>query len=176
MKRFVLIALCIAAFFISSCRMQHNDPIDVEYVTDPCLVPTKDNKFKLCDNMIIRAHNKFHAVPMGFKTDLASIPRIMWPVFSPSDYDSIAPAVLHDWHYCCVTKVSRKRADDIFYYGLIAHGMWPLKAYVYWVGVRASGWMYYQHGEGMEAHKGEFPKEELQGVYTDVNYQLAKLS
>ena len=173
MKQFLGVVL--AGLLLSSCQTQQN-VIDVEYVTDPCLIPTKDNKFKLCDNMIIRARNKFHAVPMGFKTDLASIPRIMWPVFSPSDYDSIAPAVLHDWHYCCVAKVSRKRADDIFYYGLRVHGMNRVKAFVYWVGVRSIGWIYYTHGEGIAKHKGEFPKEELQGVYNDVNYQLAKLS
>jgi hypothetical protein len=113
---------------------------------------------------------------MGFKTDLASIPRIMWPIFSPSDYDAIAPAVLHDWHYCCVKQVSRKRADDIFYYGLRVHGMGRLKAFIYWVGVRSIGWHYYQHGEGLAKHAGEFPKEEMQGVYNDVNYQLARLS
>lgn len=172
----LLISVVLAGLLLTSCQHQQNDPIDVEYVTDPCLVPTKDNKFKLCDNMIIRARNKFHAVPMGFKTDLASIPRIMWPVFAPSDYDCIAPAVLHDWHYCCVAKVSRKRADDIFYYGLRVHGMSKTKAFIYWVGVRSMGWAFYKHGEGLKDHAGEFPKEELQGVYTDVNYQLAKLS
>lgn len=166
----------LAGLLLTSCRTQQHDPIDVEYMTPPCLIPVQDNKFKLCDNMIIRARNKFHAVPMGFKTDLASIPRIMWPLFSPSDYDSIAPAVLHDWHYCCVAKVSRKRADDIFYYGLRVHGMNRVKAFIYWVGVRVMGWHFYKHGEGLAKHQGEFPKEELQGVYTDVNYQLAKLS
>lgn len=119
--------------------------------------------------MLIRADNKYHAVPHGFKTDLASIPRIMWPVFSPSDYDSIAPAVLHDWHYCCVAGITRKRADDIFYYGLRFHEMNMIKAYIYWIGVRATGWLYYKHGEGLELHAGEFDKSELQGEYDDVN-------
>lgn len=170
LKRLLLIAF-ITAFLLSCCLMQKND-IRVEYVTDPCLIPTKDNQFKLCDNMIIRVHNKFHAVPMGFKTDLASIPRIMWPLFSPSDYDSIAAGVLHDWHYCCVAKVSRKRADDIFYYGLRYHGMNRFEASIYYVGVRVMGWLYYQHGKGLANHSGEFPKGEMQGVYNDINFGL----
>lgn len=122
--------------------------------------------------MIIRAHNKYHAVPMGFKTDLASIPRIMWPIFAPSDYDAIAASVLHDWHYCCVKQVSRKRADDIFYFALRSHGMNAIKAYIYWLGVRSIGWLYYTEGKGIARHAGEFPKDEMQGVYKDVNYPL----
>jgi|SRR6187402_3107074 len=163
----ILLALS-ATVFISSCFAVDNH-VQVEFITDPCLIPTKDNKFKLCDNMIIRIDNTYHAVPHGFKTDLASTPRIMWPLFSPSDYDSIAPAVLHDWHYCCVAQIDRKKADDIFYYGLLFHGMSKKKAYVYYVGVRALGWLYYQHGEGMREHEGEFEPSELQGIYDDVN-------
>jgi hypothetical protein len=172
MKAKQILFMFIAFAFISSCSLKHNDSIDIKYITDPCLIPTKDNKFKLCDNMIIRAHDKFHAVPMGFKTDLASIPRIMWPIFSPGEYDSIAPAVLHDWHYCCVASVSRKLADDIFYYGLRVHGMGRVQAFIYWLGVRAIGWNYYKHGNGLKDHAGEFPEDELQGVYIDVNYGL----
>lgn len=37
-------------------------------------------------------------VPKGFITDLASIPRIFWPILSPIDEYAKA-AVLHDWLY-----------------------------------------------------------------------------
>lgn len=173
MRKYIFFVLGVMAIILSSCQFRQND-IHVEYITDPCLIPTQDNRFKLCQNMIIKSHNKFHAVPKGFKTDLASIPRIMWPFFAPSDYDSIAAAVLHDWHYCCVAKVSRKRADQIFYYGLQVHGMNKVEAYIYYLGVRCIGWIYYKHGEGLAKHEGEFPKEELQGVYNDVRYKLGK--
>jgi hypothetical protein len=172
MKRFC--GLVFAGLLLSSCHTQKND-IDIEYMTPPCLIPTKENKFKLCDNMIIRARNRLHAVPMGFKTDLASIPRLIRPLFSTGDYDSIAPAVLHDWHYCCVKKVSRKRADDIFYYGLRVHGMNPVKAYIYWIVVRFFGAPFYMYGHGLVLHKGEFPKEELQGVYNYADLGLDKV-
>lgn len=166
--------LLIAAFcFLSSCQFQQNDRFDdVEFITQPCLIPTEDNQFKLCDNMIVRLRNAFHSVPMGFKTDLASIPRIMWPVFSPGDYDTIAPAVLHDWHYCCESRVTRKWSDDIFYYGLREQGMGAFKAGIYWFGVRSIGWIYYTHGEGILKHENEFSKDELQGILNDVHYRM----
>ena len=94
--------------------------------------------------MIVRENSTYHQVPSGFKTDLASIPRIMWPVFAPSDYDSIGASVLHDWHYCCDNNVTRQKADDIFYFALRDQGMNCPKAYVYWLAVRAFGWKYFK--------------------------------
>jgi hypothetical protein len=171
MKKTILIAVATGCLFVASCRVP-DEPIKIEYPTEPCFIPTKVNRFKLCDNMIVHIDAEYHAVPRGFKTDLASIPRIFWPVFSPGDYDSIASAVLHDWHYCCSVEVDRKRADLIFYYGLQAQGMSQFKAYIYYMGVRAVGWAFYRHGEGMKDHEGQFDKAELQGVYDDVNYRL----
>lgn len=170
-KNKALIAVVALALMTASCNSSRNK-IDVEYISDPCLIPVKGNKFKLCDNMIVHIDNEYHAVPKGFKTDLASVPRIMWPIFSPTDYDSIAPAVLHDWHYCCSPEVSRKKADDSFYYALRAHGMGKTRAFIYYMGVRCVGWAFYQHGLGLANHAGEFQKQELQGVYEDVNYRM----
>ena len=164
MNKIIIYILCLAAILLSSCQFRQND-IHVDYVTSPCLIPTPDNRFKLCDNMIIRVHKKYHAVPKGFKTDLASIPRIMWPFFAPSDYDSIAAAVLHDWLYCCVASVTRKKADEIFYFGLRVHGMHQLKASIYYIGVRSVGWMYYKHGKGLADHESEFHKSSIKGIY-----------
>src|SRR5690606_2392249 len=131
------------------------------------LIPTKDNQFKLCDTMVVTEGDVYHVVPSGFKTDLASIPRVFWPVFSPGDYDTIAPAVLHDWHYCCVSSVSRKRADDIFYYGLVGQGMHPYKAFMYWYTIRWWGWIWYQHGRGLSKHAIELIDNQNQGEQDD---------
>jgi hypothetical protein len=120
--------------------------------------------------MIVKIDSHYHAIPHGFKTDLASIPRILWPLFSPTEYDTIAPAVLHDWHYCCVAQVDRKRADDIFFESLIVKGMGAPKAYIYWSAVRLFGSSSYKHGDGIKAHLDEFDKKELQGIYDDVDY------
>lgn len=161
----------IASILISSISPSHA-LVSVEYMTEPCLIPLKGNRFKLCDNLIVRVDNKYHVVPNGFKTDLASTPRILWPFLAPNDYDSIAAAVLHDWDYCCVRGVPRQRADEIFYYSLRFHGASRLKAYLYYIGVRSVGWIYYTHGEGIKKHQDEFSEQELHGIYEDVNYEL----
>ncbi len=53
-------------------------------------------------------------VPDGFETDLASIPRLLWPIFAPHDPRYAAAAVVHDYLYRWdgFTKVA---ADAVFY-------------------------------------------------------------
>lgn len=171
MKRIVLVVLFLFCAALSSCRNQQH-AIKVEYMAEPCLIPTASGKWKLCDNMIIHIDNTYHAVPRGFKTDLASIPRPLWWLYSPTDFDSIASAVLHDWHYCCAPNVTRLQADEVFYYGLIAQGMPKARASLYYYGVRSWGWLFYTGGIGLAQHLDEFDRNELQGVYEDVNYKV----
>lgn len=168
MKRLIFVLICVALLMPTSCQRQQND-MHLEYLTEPCLIPTKDNKFKLCSDLIIKVYNQYHAIPRGFKTDLASIPRLMRPIYSPAEYDSIAPSVVHDWHYCCVKEVSRANADGIFYQGLRLQGMGMYKAFAYWVGVRSMGWLYYKHGTDMIEHIGEYADNAPHGVFIDVN-------
>ena len=51
-------------------------------------------------------------VPIGFHTDFASIPRLLWAIFPRwGKYGNAA--VVHDWLYCDQPR-SRREADDIF--------------------------------------------------------------
>jgi hypothetical protein len=51
-------------------------------------------------------------VPVGFVTDLASIPRAFWSIYKPDDEYAHA-AIVHDYLYWTQT-TSRETADDIF--------------------------------------------------------------
>jgi len=52
-------------------------------------------------------------VPVGFVTDLASVPRFAWMIFAPSDAQYAAAAVLHDF-LCTSPGFNRRMADCIF--------------------------------------------------------------
>jgi len=55
-------------------------------------------------------------VPAGFVTDLASIPRLFWPLLPPQGRYAKA-AILHDWLYTqgpAGDETARARADAIF--------------------------------------------------------------
>ncbi len=93
-------------------------------------------------------------VPRGFITDLASVPRALraLPGLNPNG-PSRAAGVLHDYLYCAHTLDTREAADALFRKALRSLGVGPVTARVYWLGVRAGGWLYWnkrrQHGTGI---------------------------
>jgi hypothetical protein len=88
-----------------------------------CIRPFKDYRFSTCFDLYFYVNDKKLFVPAGFKTDLASIPRIFWSIVAPYNAHLIAPAIIHDWLYSQKTEFNRKEADIIFYTLLIKNGM-----------------------------------------------------
>ena len=82
-----------------------------------------------------------HVMP-GFRTDGASIPRLLWPIFgSPYDPDIIAEAIGHDALYRGRI-VPRRDADDAFRDMMKRRGRiraWKRRRI--WLGVRLFGWI-----------------------------------
>ena len=78
-----------------------------------------------------------YTVPAGFRTDLASIPRIFFLTTPPiGAYDQAA--VLHDWLYN-TQAISRAQADGIFRQAMMTSGVgWYTRTKMY-VAVRIFG-------------------------------------
>lgn len=77
-------------------------------------------------------------VPVGFKTNFASVPRIFWMLISPIDTHGKA-AVVHDYLYY-TQKYNRKRSDCIFKEGMEVLKVPKWKIFtMFWV-VRLCGW------------------------------------
>jgi len=76
-------------------------------------------------------------ISTGFVTDLASTPKPLWSILPP--FGRYLPsAILHDFLY--MTKVfSRKKADKIFYEGMIILGVPKWKAKLMYYAVRIGG-------------------------------------
>lgn len=83
-------------------------------------------------------------VPEGFVTDLASIPRILWPLL-PKTGSYVEAAIVHDWLYWDGAMegqpIPRRVADRVFYRLMRQAGTSPLVAGLVWVGVRLGGWL-----------------------------------
>lgn len=93
----------------------------------------------------------FLLVPAGFLTDFASVPGLFRGVLD--DGNQVAPgALVHDWLYTCQL-LPRNQADEVFRLALIANGVPSWKARVYWLGVRAGGWVQWgkRPGEASDA-------------------------
>lgn len=82
--------------------------------------------------------------PVGFRTDLASIPRAFrnLPAFDPNGA-SRRPAVLHDWLYSSRAgyRYGRDFADSFLRAALLAEGasIWTARAFYYAVRIGGSG-------------------------------------
>ena len=102
--------------------------------------------FDLSDAML-------YVVPAGFGNDLASVPRVAWPVIDPTN--DVAPAALvHDWLYASrglvrpwLPKVSRAKADAIFRRALVANDVSAGRALVMWSAVRVGGAKAWRSGD-----------------------------
>ena len=79
-------------------------------------------------------------VPVGFITDLASIPHMLdW--FPNLDRDGLSrrPAALHDALYALGREKGKDFADDLLRAALLAEGMSNVGAFEYWYAVHTFG-------------------------------------
>lgn len=87
-------------------------------------------------------------VPKGFVTDLASVPRFLWPLFPPFGTYTRA-AVLHDFlydqHRRRVKHYSRAFADAILLEAMADCCTPRLVRWCVWSGVRLGGFFAWQH-------------------------------
>lgn len=76
--------------------------------------------------------------PIGFRTDLASIPRLFrnLPAFDPNGLSRL-PAGLHDWLYRL--QRDKAKADQFLYAALQQQGMSQIDAYLYYDAVHVFG-------------------------------------
>ncbi len=78
-------------------------------------------------------------VPIGFKTDFASVPRPLWMCFPQWGRYGNA-AVIHDYLYWSQTR-SRRENDDIFLEAMAVLKVPPLQKFpLYWVVRLFGGW------------------------------------
>ena len=82
-------------------------------------------------------------VPAGFQTDLASVPRPLWPIFPPFGRYRAA-AVVHDYLYVEQAidgmPINRSLADEVFVRGMMELNVGIATRRTMWAGVRAGGW------------------------------------
>ena len=79
-------------------------------------------------------------VPIGFETDLASVPRIFWGIIPHSDKHIVEGSIIHDFMYSGHTLVkSRSQADRILRACCKEMKAPPWYYWAVWIGVRIGG-------------------------------------
>lgn len=83
-------------------------------------------------------------IPEKFRTDLASVPRLLWWLIGPHELGGLLPPLVHDWLYQSKGHgglFSRLDADRIFYRLMRGQRVGRIRALVGWLGVRLGGWL-----------------------------------
>lgn len=128
--------------FLCGCSSA-NDNIHTEFITDACIKPFIDYRYLTCNKIVFLINSHKFVVPQNFETDLASIPKIAWPLMAPAHSSLIRPAIVHDWLYRESCYFNRKHADLIFYHMLRNDGISYIKASTMYYAVRMLGWNFY---------------------------------
>ena len=138
---FIFIVYLSLAYMVG-CANFHR----VQFLSQACIVPFQAYDFKTCRNMGVKVDDKKYIVPKGFETDLASIPRLLWPIFAPQYSGFVAPAILHDYLYRCNNNITRLYADEVLYSALISENVTAFTASKFYLGVRLFGGSHFEHG------------------------------
>jgi hypothetical protein len=136
----------IMSISLIGCPKYHR----IEFTNEIYLLPKPGFVWQIQNDLYFKVDNVAHKIPEGFKTDLASVPRLLWPLFSPVQYEIILPSTIHDFFYKNNFGYTRKEIDSIFYWALIDNGISKFKAYVFFVGVRMFGWNYFNKGSNAD--------------------------
>ena len=139
MKLFLAVILLVA-----NLKCSAKEHFNIQFITASCIKPLIDYHYLTCNRIVFKINDIKFSIEEGFETDLASIPKIAWPVLSPFHSSLIRPAIVHDWMYRTTCYFSRKQSDLIFYHMLINEGVSHFRASIMYYAVRFFGWNYYE--------------------------------
>lgn len=132
----------LSCLLLCSCSTNHK----LEIKKPPCLYPSANYDFTLCQPFYYKVNDVKYEIPPGFTTDLASIPKALWSIYSPHKANTIPAAIIHDHIYFCPGEMTRKEADSIFYDALIYKHVTTGTAFKYWLAVRMFGSSHFNTG------------------------------
>lgn len=109
--------------------------------------PVRGDHWELDVPLIYRSErfNRVIIAPKGFQMDLASIPRLLRPLF-PVHGRHTRAAVIHDWLYAANGRIfsgtfSRADSDYVFLEAMTVLGVGWFKRRTMYLGVRVGGWV-----------------------------------
>ncbi len=137
-----IFSIYLSLAYLVGCATFHQ----VIFLNEACIIPVKGYNYKTCQSMKVTVDGKGYTVPQNFETDLASIPRLLWPILAPQYSGFVAPAILHDYLYRCDNHISRQFADEVLYSALIAEHVTAFTAYKFYLGVRLFGDSHFING------------------------------
>lgn len=138
---------------LSGCSAS-KEGVQTEFLTNTCIKPLIDYHYLTCKRIDFTINKEHFYIPANFETDLASIPKIAWPIMAPAHSSLIRPAIVHDWFYRKTCDFTRFETDLIFYHMLRNEGVSKFRASIMYYAVRLFGANYYNEDYCDEEFKG----------------------
>lgn len=119
------------------------------YFSELVLEQTGPNRWRLREPLLYFGSDDTEVeVPAGFQTDLASVPRMVWGLYSKTG-KLARPSVVHDWLYVSAPvrdEATRRAADRVFLQAMRDDGVrWPGRQIVYQAVRRFGGLVFYRN-------------------------------
>jgi hypothetical protein len=144
----LLIMLCLSGCYAIK------DSIHTEFLAACCIKPFYGYHYQTCKKIKFIVNDSEFEIPANFETDLASIPKIAWPIMAPAHSSLIRAAIVHDYFYRKTCEFTRYETDLIFYHILVNDGISRVRASIMFYAVRWFGWQYYQEDNCAKEFKG----------------------
>ena len=136
--KYLVLAVMI---ILSGCSS--GEQLKTGFLTTTCIKPFTEYHYHTCNSIKFFINEDEFEIPAGFETDLASIPKIAWPIMAPAHSSLIRAAIVHDWFYRKTCDFTRQETDLIFYHMLINDGISQSRASTMYYAVRLFGWQFY---------------------------------
>jgi len=120
MVRLVSVALLVLSLVGCSAN---KESVHTEFMTYTCIKPLIGYHYQTCNTIKFTVNGEEFVIPAHFETDLASIPRVAWPIMAPAHSSLIRGAIVHDWFYRKTCDFTRFETDLIFYHMLKNDGV-----------------------------------------------------
>lgn len=124
----------------------------VNFSAHSCIKPYKSYNYLTCHVIPVSIGDKKISIPQDFKTDLASIPRWLWPLVAPAHSKLMSASILHDYLYTDPEGFNRKEIDGIFYNVLVNSGVDKTHAYLMYSAVRLFGGSHFNYADAITTH------------------------
>lgn len=140
-------------FLLSGCYAI-KDSIHTEFLAACCIKPFYEYHYQTCKQIKFTVNDRQFVIPANFETDLASIPKVAWPIMAPAHSSLIRAAIVHDYFYRKTCDFTRYETDLIFYHMLVNDGVSRTRASIMFYAVRWFGWNYYNEDNCAKQFKG----------------------
>tara|TARA_R110000868_G_C10918340_1_gene765473 strand:- start:1352 stop:1891 length:540 start_codon:yes stop_codon:yes gene_type:complete len=112
----IVFAIFVVVFFTATIALNEIQEYNVDVMEKSPVFPYQNYDYMTTEDTFYSIDKEYSVVPSYFRTDFASIPRVLWFIDAPYKASFIYPALWHDYNYSCPSKRTRKQIDDIFFW------------------------------------------------------------